>query len=1143
MKKIKTMSRKIIALMLCLLMALGTAVPALAEGPTVKPKWKWNLNGQRELVNARAYYSSGGDASVMYSFLPQTAVVDFFKKMDAKDQTYVRGLMYEKEAKLDWLLDYLWGTANKQIHKERDATMRLSTYLKSYFNTTMKVVQGVSAVLSLVTSTISILKAFGIIENKEATSMGEQLDNIIRDVQKLQETVDEINRKTDEIQNTLTNEFADIDLRLQQQDYLHYKDDVWAKFYSDAVVPLNTLQGRYSDNVNMLLIDYVEQWQNGSSKTDLRSLFGRNDEGELIQVFSGNNLKGAGERLNAAPKISVDEIPVDYVISLPVDYIIASIDKTVNINSDTAIDTLTEALEKGVYAAAQDGLLTAYRGFYDEWNGCTDEEKKAEAKSIAACLADAVAFEASFEAANEKSFASSVKTAYQNFALWLMGNDSLTSPLVAQFKMLSLTHAFEGEVIDRINDVAYYICMMNLNFSSFAETVVSLSKAHNDDDSLDVRDLYIMSETNMSADYSDFITGNPNYCYQAGKVLEYKPAVVESTVSFIYDKPKYEEHPNTAVWFDGSVSSSGWQLFEKDGNYESATEKAESQKDLLSRSITTIDAKIIYAMYITGGFDGSFGEYLAYNKVITDADKVTDKILTSFNTSALDLRKGTDLTCHWAVDVGDYEHNDFENGKEYTVPGDKLKESNYFVKDKATGGVFNMAAGNSDENALVACRAFYGNQYKIYGFSNTDYSFTKKEITDSERLMKLNLLDRTLSNNVYDATSTYSADYGMLVSAEAGTYTFPAGIKEIPDNYFPSSSMIETLIFDGTPDTIAENAFEGVGSKTYRCLLRAPFTTGSLAGIWHGGYFGDIEVTLDANDGTGTSEKVVAVSDAPIANILNPFDEENRTFLGWSCYPNGSVVNSNEKIDFTQLRSGGVTLYAVWKYDHEHDFETAKEAVAVTCTEDGCTEEKTCKTCGYVEYEVLPATGHACTFTKSGDNYIAKCANCDYEATLYPKEFGYHTVWSEDEAGSGIILMGGTGSPVGSNATRIADDGVYVIKSNDPNNQYDKQRVIVNDGLNVNICLDGLKIKGGYGYVGFNTGKSNVHLTLKGENSITTFEADSFISTGNLTIDGDGSLEITGIYEDNPNYAPCVPFNTTGAHTVIKGGNICAMGG
>ena len=1144
MKKIKATAKKIIALLLCLLIAVGTVVPALAEGPIVKPKWKWNLNGQRELVNARDYFSSGGNSSVMYSFLPQTAVVDFFKKLDDKDQTYVRGLMNNKEEKLDWLLNYLWGTANKQIRKERDATMHLSTYLKSYFNTGMKVVQGVSAVLSLVTSTISILKAFGIIENKEATSMGEQLDNIIRDVQKLQETVDEINRKTDEIQNTLTNEFADIDLRLQQQDYLHYKDDVWAKFYSDAVVPLNTLQGRYSDNVNTLIINYVEQWQSGNNKTDLRSLFGRNDEGELIQVFSGNNLNGAGKRLNAAPKISMDEIQVDYAVTLPAEYICNNIDKTENINSDTSIDVLTEAVEKGVYAAAQDGKLTAYRGFYDEWKAYTDEEKKAEAKSLAAYLADTVAFAAAYDAANEKSFASSVKTAYQNFSLWLMGNDSLTSPLIAQFKMLSLTHAFEGEIIDQMNEIAYYICMMNLNFSAFAEMVISMSKAHNDDDSLDIRDLYIMSENNMSVDYSDFITGNPNYCYQAEKVLEYKPAVVESTVSFIYDKPRYEEHPNTAVWFDGNVSRTDWQLYEKDGNYNSRDEKAKSQNDLLSRSITTIDAKIIYAMYITSGFDGSFGEYLASNKVINDADKVTDKVLTSFTTTTLDLRKSTDLTCHWAAGAGAYEGKKYENGKEYSVPDDKLKDTGkYYVHDKATGGVFNMVTGSSDENALVACRAFYGDDYYIYAFSNTDYSFTKKEITDSERLMKLNLLDRTVNNYVYDATGTYSSDYGMFVSADVGTYTFPAGTKEIPDNYFPSSSMIQKLIFDGTPDTIAENAFEGVGSKTYRCLLQAPFVTGSLAGTWHGGYFGDVEVTLDANDGTGTSEKVVAVSGAPILNILNPFDEEKRTFLGWSRYPNGSVVNSNEKINLTGIRSDDVTLYAVWKYDHEHDFEVTKEAVAATCTKDGSAEEKTCKICGYVEHEVLPATGHACTYTKSGDNYIAKCEKCDYEATLYPKEFGYHTVWSEDKDGSGIILMGGTGGPVGSNATCIADDGVYVIQSNDPNNQYDKQRLIVNNGLNVNICLDGLKIKGGYGYVGFDTGKSNVHLTLKGENSITTNNSDSFVSAGNLTIDGDGSLLITGNYDDNPYYTPGVPFNTTGAHTVIKGGNICAMGG
>ncbi len=1130
MKKIRVTAKKLLAILLCLLIAASMAVPASAY------KWKW-VGGTRVLFDDGKHNLK---SSSVYDFLPKDAVHDFWRTyVDNRDNLeYMEKIANVNsesgENKLNWLISYLNGHMNDDIIKEQAASIKLTTVLKSYFNNTMKVVQGVSAVMSIVTSTISILKAFGIPEDKQATSMSEQLDNIIKDIQELQATVDEINRKTDEIQNTLTNEFADIDLRLQQQDYLHYKDDVWAKFYTDAVVPLNTLQARYSDNVTMQMVNYVEQWQNGSSKTDLRSLFGRNDEGELIQVFSGNNLIGAGEHLNAAPKISTDEIPVDYAITLPAEYISANIDKTENINSGTCIDTLTEAVEKGVYAAAEDGKLSAYRGFYDEWNAYTEEEKKAQAKSLAAYLADTVAFEAAYETANEKSFASSVKTAYQNFALWLMGNDSLTSPLIAQLKMLSLTHAFEGEIIDQANDVAYYICMMNLNFCSFAEMVVSMSKAHNDDDSLDIRDLYMMSETNMSVDYSEFITGNPNYCYPAEQVLEYKPAVVESTVSFIYDKPKYEEHPNTAVWFDGNVSNTGWQLFEKDGNYASRDEKAKSQQDLLSRSITTIDAKVIYAMYTTSGFEGTFGEYLAYNKVITDADKVTDKVLTTFTSSALDLRKGTDLTCHWAAGIGDYEHIEFENGKEYTVPGDKLDEGKYLVNDKATGGVFDLVTGNSDENALVACRSFYGDKYKIYAFSNTDYSFTKKEITDSERLMKLNLLDKSNNNYVYDATGTYSADYGMFVSADAGTYTFPAGTKTIPDNYFPSSSMIEKLIFDGTPDTIADNAFEGVGSKTYRCLLQAPFATGSLAGEWHGGYFGNAEVTLDANDGTGTTEQVVVVSSAPISNILNTFDEENRTFLGWSRFPNGAVVNPNEKMDSTELRNG-VTLYAVWEYDHEHDFEVTAEGKPATCTEDGYTEEKTCKTCGYVEYEVLPATGHTCTYTKSGDNYIAKCSTCGYEATLYPKECGYQTVWGEAQDGSGIVYI----SALGMQGTHIGNDGIYVIKST----QYSTQSLLVYDGLNVSICFDGVDFAGNYGKVGFDAGKSNVNLTLKGENSITTLDADTFVSAGNLTIDGDGSLLLTSNYDDNPYYTPGVPFNTTGAHTVIKGGNICAMGG
>ena len=55
-------------------------------------------------------------------------------------------------------------------------------------------------------------------------------------------------------------------------------------------------------------------------------------------------------------------------------------------------------------------------------------------------------------------------------------------------------------------------------------------------------------------------------------------------------------------------------------------------------------------------------------------------------------------------------------------------------------------------------------------------------------------------------------------------------------------------------------------------------------------------------------------------------------------------------------------LYAIWEYDHEHNFEVTKEAVAATCISDGKTEEKVCGICGRTEQNIVPAGGHNCVF-------------------------------------------------------------------------------------------------------------------------------------------------------------------------------------
>ncbi len=1158
MKNKRKALKNIIALLLCVLMAAGTAVPAFAMEEVSDDFRKDFANlseAEKQKLTELAAKEGGFNNLILTGH-------EFKQKQKA------RAIMWDSSLdgySLDKLKKYqaLLASEIDEIHKTQvvGKTEAYGPVLEKYMKfkhpgyddpdvvranddwaniaTAFSIFQGISSVIYLVQNAVSFLQMMGVMKGEPDPSVA-----VMQQLGTLRSSVDEVDRKLDAIQDTLVNDFAELDLKLQQQDYNHYKDDVWAKFYTDAVVPVNNIQTEYSLRVNDLLLDYITRWQEGENKTDLRALYGRNEEnGEIMPVYSGRNLRDPGRALPKAPEVSLDAIPVEYAVVIPAEYITGNMDKTVYLTSDNFIEVLKNALTKGVYQAAEKGELTAYPGFESEWSAFTEEEKQAAAKEYADDLASALTFACSYNAVNEKGFSSDVKNAYLNFTEWLQGSESLTSPLTAQLKMLSLSHVFEGEVSADADNITYYLCMMNQSFHNFTQSVLAMSKSQSEEQKLEVSNAYYASEITMTRDYTNFITGNPNYCYVTGTVLEYKNTTLESTMKSYHvqfdDSEFLEENENTQYAIPEGFNYSNWKIFEK-GTPDS--EKDASQADLMLRTVTPKQARIMYAMYETAKTGTSFSDYLVDNSVAASAEQITTSgIITSFDTENLDLNKETvKMTCYLPSNHGTYAYTP---GKEYTVKSgvasDLNVEGNYRLHDKATGGLLDLTTGKFNENAPLEYRVYYhgthnnssgseSSVHRLIAFSTTDFSSTDTMLPwGSDEL-------RGLGGNWWKYTcgrteSVFTSDrYGMLVSSSVSTYTFSKSTKTIGSKFFGDTVDIEKLVFEGTPESIADDAFENVGTSYSRCLLSTPFATGSLISKWHGGYFGNAQITAEKNDGSGEKESVVIVNGAPISEIVCTFAApDNATFDGWSFYPNGAVADSNEPV------TAGMTIYAKWKFDHEHDFEVTGEAVAPTCTKNGASVEKTCKICGYKDVEILPATGHSSEYAKIGNEYIVECSQHDYYAHLYPKEAGDLTIWSEDEAGSGFEYIAGSSSGI----TWINEDGVYVIESNDPDDLYAKQTVIVRDGVKADICLADVYLSGNANVTGFTIGKdANVHLTLNGRNKISCYQSAPFVCAGNLTVDGKGSLNIvTGSY--------FTPMACTGENTVINGGCLNIQGG
>ena len=1151
MKQRNSLFTKIIAIILCLVIGAGASIQAFAledieDNEDVRDEGPAALlaDVSNSALSDRVQRTAVLLATFIRRYESDKRLVDITKEIaQIKNSAQQSAEMLKRLEELN--------TAKENALKEAAAVAEQeakswSAIAKNYFDTAIGVVRSIGTVFTAINGAITLLKNLGIIKSENT-----QMDNILQGINTIQLTVDEIDKNVDEIQETLVSEFSELDLKFQEQDYNHFKDDVWAQFYTNAVLPLQEYQNEYNDDVRWLLTDFIEQYQDADDDypTDLRALFGKDENGADIQVYSGKNIDDAGKALPREPKTSIDSVPVEFSVTLPAKYIIANFDKYVALTSDNCVDELIEALEKGIYQAAENKELKAYGGFDTVWEYLTEEEKRETAKEYAADLADALAFFCSYSAANERRFASNVKSAYQNFTKWTTGSESLTSPMYAQLKMLALTHCFEGEVTSQAEKILLYLMLMDMNYSTFTETVVSLSKAHGVDDCADIKDWYLDSESALTSIYSGFFTGNPNYCYQANKVLEYKNASVESEISFVFDVAKNIEPSKTyedyGYAYYEDVQATPWIICEKDKGYSSNKKTAQEQKqasyaDLMSRSISAKEAKLIYAMYETSGCDGDFADYLAENKVSVDAENITDMLITSFQTGSLDLNRGTRMKAYLPTTCGTRYVTE---GNEYTVSGgvnDDIDDDDcYIVHDKVSGGMINMKNGALDENALIAARAFYGDDVfsncdPMIVFSTIDHSCTWTKFTVEQQVEKYGYA-YGMDEYVYIDNSLLSTDkYGVIVASEPQTYTFPATTEKIPDEFFSGLFNFKEIIFEGIPEEIGDNAFSGVGSTANRCLLTVPegFSTGSLLKKWHGGYFGNIKITVGKNDGSDEEKTVVAVNGAPLSSIVNPFEApEHRTFAGWSYDETTDILaNSSDSV------MAGLALYAVWKYDHEHEFEVSKEAVAATCIENGATAERTCKICGCEEYSVsIPAFGHSCVFEKRSDgNYSAVCTECGYSAILYPKNCSTFTVWCENTQNSDVTFID---DKYNGNSVSINKSGVYVIENKNIDSA-SSEHISVNDGIKASIGLAGVNIAPPQRVPAINSGNGTVHITLVDgtENRLTGGgDCPALQTGGNFIVDGGGSLIAVAAVNS--------ALKASGMNTVLKSGRIYADGG
>ncbi len=1014
----------------------------------------------------------------------------------------------------DRMIEQIFSMTNNMAFRQEmaDHTAALSA-ANSWMSTASAVfgvVKNISSIIGLVNGVINLLKFFGVIKDHSMDVQASILDGVYA----LQDTVESIDKKVDRIQETLIDEFSSVNMKFAEQEYNHYKDEVWTNFYTNAASPLIALQNEYMDEVNWLIISRAEEWFDYEG-SDVRVLYGEDAEGKKMQVYSGTNLGDLGKALPREPGTSIEGIAVTDRIVLPAEYVSVNMNPSVNLSVDNCIEVLHDAFEGGVYEAAENHTLVASDAFYANWETLSAKDKNTLSSQLADELINAVTFAASYAAANERKFASSVRSAYDYFCKWLNSSDSLTSPMYAQLKMLSLTHGFEGEIADEAETIYLYLDLMNINFGSFAETILSLSKAHTLENCEAVKRSLAVSSYNLYKTCTNFLTDNPNYCYMVNKPLQYRSVSLESVTNINLNTSKIS-----------SVQS--WTLRDNSAAYsengeERARQTEERTKVLNSNLVSSENMKLLYLMYISqvkrGLTDcGSFLDYLIENRVIAScpAEKypygLSTQLVTSYETETLNMTNGglmnfcgapTTLTPEDGEpynSVVAYFVKDEAFVRKGSVPRGWLGElDDVKFADKAVGSTVNLLNGEVDENTYLAARAVNLpnddpeglNFPSIFAYCDK-FSFDVKHTVDNRV--------------VINSDTTLEKHFGAIVTTDLSVYEFPVDTKEIESNFFGDSHGFNKIVLYSMPEVIAEDAFAGVGRENKRCYLELPADAdvGDLTEKWHGGWFGDEQITLYKNDGSGESIVSAQPSDMLCSDIECPFTAPaGMEFAGW-----GVTANSPKSDCGTFKVSERAGVFAMWHANHEHKFVTSD--LAPTCTENGTRGRRVCSICGYVgsSGDVVPALGHNIQ-NEIGENVCSRCGK-----TVRIVTYGPFLV-----TGSSMDGVDAQADSSGNYTLTLGKSGSFTVKNTNPSAEANAS-IVLAENTNIDLILAGVKIN--------STGRNcaalevcggsdtNVVLTLAAGTENSLKSADGFAglqkdsTAGTLTIEGSGTLRATG---------------------------------
>lgn len=524
--------------------------------------------------------------------------------------------------------------------------------------------------IGLVNGSVAFLQLIGVMQDSKMA----KLINISDQIQTINDKLNEMDNKLNDITSQMSKIEASIDFhaRDQKSDYLL---GIWRDFNTNYLE--KGLDKDISD-YQAKIINGLKDWY--ENRTDEARLTKKVDNNTIVMLYVKD---GDDYRLIYNP---YNEIPKDF----PEDgrYIILKGD-AVPKNLDWNVNTYTQDLESAISTNIRNNLTQRNFSVFETKNYSfltpegapkyIDQGPTLEIQKLAKDAASTLIYHiTSAEVNKDATFTKNLIQDYKNYVEHFTADEDGIDCIL---KSMYLTHAFEKQTKDDINNFLDRSVVKAGTYGLFVTNVLGMSDSATDDEKTDALERLVKSVKKVQDAKKNAITGYDEYSY----VTNTRLALIDGS---------FKSSSNLYVRF-GPGERRAYHSFDTEGiKFEHGYSFPEG-----SNFIGDVNMQILMLTLNSNGYPTSpqtiidfFGQS-KYNY---------SEIMTSYS-APIEMPMDDSISMHWQNVSGNYFPTKTATNK---LPSDATN-SNVKYAQKVTGSIFNTNSGKLESNKVLSALAIY----------------------------------------------------------------------------------------------------------------------------------------------------------------------------------------------------------------------------------------------------------------------------------------------------------------------------------------------------------------------------------------------------------------------------------------------------